>query len=37
MRELPLKGGYFEMQLPAAFFEGNPKSITIDWIDFYRS
>lgn len=33
---IPLKGGYFEMQLPQAFFEGNPKSITVDWIDFYR-
>ena len=35
-RELPLKDGYFEMALPRAFFEGNPKSITLNWIDFYR-
>ena len=35
-KELPLKGGYFEVALPRAFFEGNPKSITLDWIDFYR-
>jgi len=35
-KELPLKGGYFEMPLPKAMFEGNPKSITVDWIDFYR-
>jgi hypothetical protein len=35
-RELPLKGGYFEMALPRAFFEGNPKSIMLNWIDFYR-
>jgi hypothetical protein len=35
-RELPLKGGYFEVALPRAFFEGNPKSITLKWIDFYR-
>ena len=35
-RELPLKDGYFEMTLPRVFFEGNPKSITLDWIDFYR-
>jgi hypothetical protein len=35
-KELPLKDGYFEMALPRAFFEGNPKSITLDWIDFYR-
>jgi len=35
-RELPLKDGYFEMTLPIAFFEGNPKSVTLNWIDFYR-
>ena len=35
-RELPLKDGYFEMALPRAFFEDNPKSITLNWIDFYR-
>ena len=35
-KELPLKDGYFEMSLPRAFFEGNPKSITLNWIDFYR-
>jgi hypothetical protein len=35
-REFPLKDGYFEMTLPRAFFEGNPKSITLNWIDFYR-
>jgi len=33
----PLEDGYFEMQLPKTFFEGNPKSITINWIDFYRN
>ncbi len=36
-RELPLKDGYFEMTLPRAFFEGNPRSITVNWIDFYRN
>jgi hypothetical protein len=36
-KELPLKGGYFEMTLPRAFFEGNPKSISLGWIDFYRN
>ena len=36
-RELPLKGGYFEAALPRALFEGNPKSITLTWIDFYRN
>jgi hypothetical protein len=35
-KKLPLKDGYFEMMLPRAFFEGNPKSITLNWIDFYR-
>ena len=33
---IPVKG-YFEMQLPKVFFEGNPKSITLKWIDFYRN
>jgi hypothetical protein len=35
-REIPLKDGYFEMTLPRAFFEANPKLITLKWIDFYR-
>ena len=35
-KEIPLKDGYFEVALPQAFFEGNPKSITLNWIDFYR-
>lgn len=33
---IPLKGGYFEMKLPKPFFDGNPKSVTLSWIDFYR-
>ena len=33
---VPLKDGYFEIVLPKALFEGNPKSVTINWIDFYR-
>jgi hypothetical protein len=33
---LPLTDGYFEMALPRAFFEGNPKSITLNWIDVFR-
>ena len=33
---IPLKDGYFEMQLPKPIFEDNPKSITLNWIDFYR-
>ena len=35
-KQLPLNDGYFEMILPMAFFEVNPKSITLNWIDFYR-
>jgi hypothetical protein len=35
-QELPLKDGYFEVALPRAFFEGNPKAITLNWIDFHR-
>jgi hypothetical protein len=34
--ELPLKDGYFELTLPKTFFDGNPNSITLNWIDFYR-
>lgn len=34
---IPLKDGYFELQLPQAIFEGNPKSIVLNWIDFYRN
>lgn len=33
----PLQNGHFELQLPKAFFERNPKSITLNWIDFYRN
>ena len=36
-KAIPLKDGYFEMALPKAFFEGQPKSITVNWIDFYRN
>jgi len=35
-KTIPLIDGYFEMRLPTALFEENPKSITISWIDFYR-
>jgi hypothetical protein len=35
-RAIPLKDGYFEMRLPRVFLEDNPKSITVNWIDFYR-
>lgn len=33
---LPGENGYFEVELPVALFAGQPKSLTIDWIDFYR-
>ncbi len=33
---IPLVNGHFEMRLPKTLFEGNPKSIAISWIDFYR-
>jgi hypothetical protein len=33
---IPLMDGYFEATLPRAFFQGNPKPITVSWIDFYR-
>jgi hypothetical protein len=36
-REIPLKHGYFEVTMPRAYFEGNPKTITVRWIDFYRN
>ena len=35
-KSLPLKDGCFQVTLPTAFFEGNPKAITVNWIDFYR-
>ncbi len=35
-KTMPLNDGYFEMQLPKALFEDSPKSITLNWIDFYR-
>ena len=33
---IPLTDGYFEIPLPKVLFEDNPKSITVNWIDFYR-
>ncbi len=35
-KQLPNKEGYFEILLPKAVFDGNPPSVTIGWIDFYR-
>jgi hypothetical protein len=36
-KAIPLKDGYFEMALPEALIERNPRSITVNWIDFYRN
>lgn len=33
---VPLQDGYFEVRLPKELFTDDPKSITINWIDFYR-
>jgi hypothetical protein len=30
------KRGWFEIALPKDFFEGNPESVTLDWIDYFR-
>lgn len=35
--DLSPKDGYFDMQLPKAFFAGNQNSFTVNWIDFYRN
>jgi hypothetical protein len=34
--ELPEEGGYFQMELPSALLASEPKSLSIEWIDFYR-
>ena len=36
MPGLPGKGGYFEITLPKALLDGQPKSLELGWIDFYR-
>lgn len=33
---IPLRGGYFELKLPPALFQDNPREISLHWIDFYR-
>lgn len=33
---LPPDGGHVEVTLPAAFLTDNPKSLTVEWVDFYR-
>jgi hypothetical protein len=34
--DYPVKDGYFEIALPAALLQEQPKTITLAWIDFYR-
>jgi hypothetical protein len=36
VKSLSLNNGYFRLRLPKALFESNPKSITVNWLDFYR-
>lgn len=36
LNTIPLKAGYFEIRLPTTITQASPKSITINWIDFYR-
>lgn len=35
-RTIPLENGYFEVALPKAFLGSQAKSVTIEWIDFFR-
>ncbi len=34
--KIPLTGGYFEITVPRKLLEGNPQSLSLRWIDFYR-
>ena len=34
---IPLKDGCFQVLLPKSCLAGNPKSVTVNWIDFYRN
>ena len=33
---LPPEGGYFEIALPKALFEGEKNTLRLDWVDFFR-
>ena len=35
-RAVPLVDGYFEINLPAAYFNTGDQSVTLTWVDFYR-
>lgn len=34
--KIPLKDGYFEIPLPDKMFAGNPETMQIAWVDFFR-
>jgi hypothetical protein len=36
-KSIPLKEGYFEIKLPKKILESNPRSLKLEWIDFYRN
>lgn len=36
-KSIPLADGYFEINLPAKTLESNPRSLKLEWIDFYRN
>jgi hypothetical protein len=36
-KDRPLKNGWFEMTLPKAMLDGNPKTLKLKWIDFFRT
>ncbi len=36
-KNLPLQDGCFEFTLPSKVFDANPRSIKLEWIDFYRN
>jgi len=36
VKGLPGKGGCFEIRLPKALLEGEPKALELGWIDFFR-
>jgi hypothetical protein len=36
-KTIPLADGWFDIELPRTLFEGNPPTIGVSWIDFYRN
>lgn len=35
-RVIPLENGHFEVVLPDALFDGDPNTVFLQWIDFFR-